>query len=292
MSQQISSIPLIKKVCKTTLQFFKNNPALFLPFIIFAAVESIALILCYFAPRTPLIFIFGPIIRTFWGERFLHYPFNFFLLPKLTSLSRFALSTIFGSLLTGMAVAIAFDIYNKKEVNLKASFKSAAKKYIDLFTIVFIFSALFYFLVKIIAEGLLQYFLAGHSKLLFLKPALWMGPILLCINFIIALFIQSAFIYAIPLLIIGKEKLIHSITGSFRLFFKKLLIPTLILVGLPMLIYIPIVLLNYNPAILIDKFFPEFILVVLFLGIVISSLIIDPIVTISTASLYLISEQK
>lgn len=291
MDPQKTHTPSIKEVYNATVKSLKNHPILFAPFIIFFLFDFLALSVLYLAPRMPLKLIFGPVIRTLWSERFLHYPLNFFLLPKLTSLARMALSVLFGSLLTAMAVAIVFDIYHKKHLKLAASFKFALKRYIDLFIIVFIFTILFYVAQKIISAGLFRYFMSGHTKLLFLGPRLWLGPFLLCLNFILAILIQSVFIYAIPILLIEKEKLLKSILKSFVLF-KKLFIPTLILVGLPMLAYVPIVILSYNPAFLMDRLFPEIILWVLFLGSVISALVIDPLVTVSAAWLYLINRDN
>jgi hypothetical protein len=291
MSPQDSHTLSIKKAYNTTVKSFKNNPALFVPFIIFAILEFISLIIIYLAPRMPLRLIFGPPIRTFWGERFLHYPLNFLLLPKLTSLARMGLTILLGSLLTGMAVAITLDIYNKKQIKLAASFKTAFKKYIYLFSVVFLFTLLFCLLVKIVTIVLIKYFIAGQSRLLFLGPGIWLGPILLIINFLLALFVQSAFIYTIPFIIIEKEKLIKAIIKSFVLF-KKLFVPTLILVGLPMLLYIPVIILQYKGAILMNRLFPEFVLLLSVLGVIISSLVIDPLVTISTTFLYLLNKEK
>ncbi len=278
------------KAYRTSIKSLKNHPALFLPFLIFAILEVIVLVIIYLAPRMPLKLILGPLISTFWGERFLHYPANFLLLPKIASLSRMGLAVIFSSLLSGVAVALVFAVHNKKQIKFKEAFKSALKKYSSLFIVVLIFTLLFYFLVKLVIIVLVSYFMAGHSRLLFLKPGIWMGPILSAINFMLALLIQSAFVYAIPLLIIEKQKLIRAIIGSFLLF-KKLFIPTFILVGLPMLVYIPIIVLNSKTAFLIDKVFPEFILLVSFLSIIISSLVIDTIVTVSTTFLYLINRE-
>jgi len=291
MASQESGITVIKKVYSNTINSLKNKPALFVPFIIFAIFESLALILLFLAPRMPLRLIFGPLIRTFWGERFLHYPANFLLLPKLVSFARMGLSIILGSLLTGMAVAIIWDIYNKKHVRLNTSFKSAFKKYASLFIVVFIFTLIFYIIVKIITASLVNYFMAGNSQLLLLGSQLWLGPILFCINFVLAVFIQSLFIYAIPLIIIENERLIQSIVKSFILF-KKLFVPTIILVGLPMLIYIPILVLSSNASFLINRYFPEFILLVLFLSAIVTSLIIDPLITIPTTFLYLMQAKK
>ena len=280
-----------KKAYNNAIQSLKNTPVLFTPFIIFAIIAFLSVILIYLAPRMPLRIIFGPPIRTFWGEAFLHYPTNFILLPKLVSLATMALSIIFGSLLTGMAVAMACDAYNKKTPRLNQSFKTAIKKYAAIFLIVFIITAIMYIAVKIVFIGLAKYFIAGHSRLLFLKASFWMGPFLLAANFILAVLIQSAFIYAIPLIIIGKVKLLKSVIKSFVLF-KKLFLPTLILVSLPMCLYIPIIILSYNNVFLIDKFFPEIILYLALLGVIVNSLIIDPIITISTTFLYLAQKEK
>jgi hypothetical protein len=291
MTHHKSELTSAKKAFSSAVKSVKTSPALFIPFLIFAAAESASLIFVYLIPRAPFRAVFGPPIKAFWGEAFLHYPTNFLLLPKLASLVRMSLTVVLGSLLTGMAVNAVFNLHEKRHINLTGSLKSAFKKYVELFIIVLVFTLLFYFLGKIILKGLLGYFRFGHSRLLFLPAATWMGPILTVLNFIFAIFLQSAFVYAIPILIIEKQRLLESITKSFSLF-KKLFVPTLILAGLPTLIYIPIIILINNNAFLIDKVFPEFVLIVLFLGTMVSSLIIDPVITVSTTLLYLAQKEN
>src|SRR5512137_299041 len=74
---------------------------LWVPFIIFVFTELVLLMLLYVAPRQPFNAVLAPPIRAFWGERFLHYPANFLLLPKLESLLRNYLTVFLGSFLTG-----------------------------------------------------------------------------------------------------------------------------------------------------------------------------------------------
>ncbi len=278
------------KVYKTTFQSLKANPVLLIPFAIFALIEFVALIVIFLAPRMPFKLLLGPVIKTFWGEGFLHYPANFILLPKLMALDRMFLSVIFSSLLTGMAVAIIFDIFNKKSLNLKTAFKSALKNYISLLFIVFILILLYYLITKFTGIGLAKYFLAGHTRLLFLGARAWFGPILLAINFVFGILIQAAFVYAIPVLIIENKTLFKSIIRSFGLF-KKLFFPTFILLSIPMLICIPIIIMQNNSVFLIDKLFPEFILLVSIFGIIVNALI-DLIVTTSCTFLYLMNKEK
>lgn len=259
-----------------TLQTLRKKPAVYVPFIIFALFELFLLLLVYLAPRMPVRIFLGPPIKTLWGERFLHYPLNFLLLPKLASLSRMVLSIFLGSLTTGIAVAILYQ----KEI------KSVLKKYALLFLTVLFTTALFYVSTKTAVLLLAKYFMAGHSKLLFLKTGLWMGPILTVLNFTAAIFAQALFVYVIPKLIISNENFIKTILGGF-VFFQKHFILTLTLVGLPMMLYTPIIILNQNALFLMNKVYPEFLLWVAVLGTVISSFIIDPLITVSTALFYL-----
>jgi hypothetical protein len=240
-----------------------------------------ALMLLYLAPRPPLRALLGPPISAIWGEKFLHYPANFLLLSKLAYLSRLCLSVIFSSLLTGIAVAMVY----------KKPLKSAYKKYISLFLIVFIETTIFYFGIKAITVLLLKYFYAGNSKLLFLGPDMWFGPILTVLNFVVVIFVQALFTYSIPILIADDQKFLKAIFKSF-LVFKRYFLVSLFLVGLPMLFYIPVVVLYSNIAFLIDKFFPEVILLVAILSVIINSLVIDPLMTISTALLYSLEKEK
>lgn len=290
MDSQKTNLPSISKVYKNTTDYLKNNPVVFLPFIIFALFESLFLTLIFLAPRLPFKAVLGPPIRAFWGEKFLHYPANFLLLPKLNSFAKMGLAIVIGALLSGMAVAIISDIYHKRRVKLSASFFTALKRYASLFVIVFIVTVLFYYLTRLTTFGLAKYFMAGHTRLLFLGPGTWMGPVLLFINFLVAVLIQSPFIYSIPILIIEEEKLGKAIAGSFAMF-KEFFALTLMLVGLPMFIYLPLFILQINTAFLIKGVFPESVLLVLFLGIIMSSLIIDPVITVSTTLFYLMKKE-
>jgi len=269
------------KIITATVKTIKDTPAVYTPFLIFAALEFITLIFLFLAPRKFLLPLMGPPIRTLWGEQFLHYPSNFLLLPKLASFSRMGLSVIFGSILTGIAIA---KVYKKPDM-------IAVKKYTSLFLIVFIVTILFYFTVNSLEFFLQNFFLQKQAKLLFLGPHIWMGPILFVSNIILAIIIQSAFVYAIPELILGDKKFFQAIFSSLKFCVKNLLI-TAVLTGIPMLLYIPIIVLNNNSALLITKMFPEIILLICITSIIISSLIIDPFVTISTALLYIDGRKK
>ncbi|MCX5707730.1 MAG: hypothetical protein NTY14_01910 [Candidatus Omnitrophica bacterium] len=259
-------------------QALRSQPKLFIPYICFVLVELAVLFLLYVAPRHPFNVVLAPPIKAFFGEAFLHYPTNFLLLPKLSSLSRNFLSCILGALMTGFAVLMVSDAYNQKTVRPTVSLKSAFKKYFSLFTIVLVITGLFFGLLKLVEMG--------FSSLLFLKPKAWLGPVVIAINILVVLLIQGLFAYSIPLLVLENNKVFQAMGRSLGLFFK-LFLPTVVLIGLPLLTYIPIIVLQYNTPLLISKVFPEAVLYVCILAAVLNSFVIDLLITVSTTVLFL-----
>lgn len=289
--QKNKSFYYLKKAYTLTLSSIGKNPLLLLPFALFSLLEFIALIVIYLAPRQPFVKVFGPPIRTLWGEIFLHYPTNFLLMDKLLSLSRMGMAVIFGSLLTGMAVYMVSDSFKNKPIKINAAFKNSIKKYIYFFVATLIVTMSFYFSARFLLIGLARYFTHGHARLLWLPPQLWIGPMLPAINFLLALVIQSALIYIIPLLVFENYNFLRAFFKTF-LIFKRLFVPTLLLISVAMLVYVPITILKHSTPFLIDKTFPEFILLVAILGIVVGNLVIDAFITLSTAFLYLIYKEE
>jgi hypothetical protein len=259
-------------------QALRSQPKLFIPYICFVLVELAVLFLLYVAPRHPFNVVLAPPIKAFFGEPFLHYPTNFLLLPKLSSLSRNFLSCILGALMTGFAVLMVSDAYNHKTVRPAASLKTAFKKYISLFTVVLIITGLFFGLLKLVETG--------FASLLFLKSKVWLGPAMIGINILVVLLVQGLFAYAIPLLMLENNKLFQAMARSVGIFFK-LFIPTAVLIGLPLLTYIPIIVLQYNTPLLISKVFPEAVLYVCVIAAILNSFVIDLLITLSTTVLFL-----
>lgn len=276
----------LSEIYSRTISILKATPIIFLPFIIFFILESLALIIASFYSVEPLRTIFGPLVRTFWGEQFLHYPINFMLLPTLANTSRMILAVIFGSLLSGVAVLITADIYSKKNPLFRRSLKNTLKKYAALIFVILVLTILMYYVLKIVDIVWLKHIFAPHPKLAKFFGGFWIGTILIGIKFLLSALIQAAFIYAIPIIMIQEKKPIKAILESFKLF-GRYQRTTFLLIFLPMLIYLPIMVLNFNNAFLIETIFPEFIIIVTLLGAIVNSLIIDPLVTVSTAILYL-----
>lgn len=276
----------LSEIYSRTVSILKATPVIFLPFIVFFILELLALIIASFYPIALLRTIFGPLVRTFWGEQFLHYPVNFLLLPTLANTSRMILAVVFGSLLSGVAVLITADIYTKKIPLFRRSLKNALKKYVALIFIILILTILMYYVLKLVDFVYLKHIFAPHPKLAKFVGGFWIGTILIGIKFFLSGLMQAAFIYTTPLIMIAEKRPLIAILESFKLF-GRCWRTTFLLVLLPMFIYLPIMVLNLNNGFLIDNTFPEFLIIVTLLGAMVNSLIIDPLVTVSTTILYL-----
>jgi len=100
MTSVVNKKPIsIVNLYLTVLQLVKSRPKLFMPFIIFAVIDLSFLLIIYVVSQQPFNAVLTPPIKAFWGEKFLHYPYNFLLIPKLASMSRNFLSCVIGALL-------------------------------------------------------------------------------------------------------------------------------------------------------------------------------------------------
>ncbi|MDD5136050.1 MAG: hypothetical protein PHN63_01735, partial [Candidatus Omnitrophica bacterium] len=137
----------IKKNWISTVEMLSKNRSIFGPFVIIGLIECLLLELSYFAARFPLSKVFGPIIKKFFGEAYLHYPMNLELVPKLFYTGQMAAYIFIGAFLTAVAVQMIVNIRTGHPVILKAIVKSTAKRYMT-----FVAYGLIYIVVMAILE--------------------------------------------------------------------------------------------------------------------------------------------
>ena len=109
--------------------------------------------------------------------------------------------------------------------------------------------------------------------------------ITLYISLFISIFIQTIFMYAMPAVMLEQKKAFSAMKRSIS-FCRNVFLSTLILVGIPTLFYIPLIMLQGGLAKLMNRFFPEIVLVIMGLNIIVS-VIMDCLVTCSTTILFL-----
>ena len=271
----------LRTVYHQIIQVLKSQLKLLMPFGIFAAVESIVLTFVYLAPRVPFRAVLGPPIRAFKGEVYLHYPANFLIIPEVSSFMRNVLTVILGSLLAGTAALMIRQAFWKKAVVFTSSVVEASRKYFQLAAIILIFAVIMQYAYKGV----------GLAVMKFVPQVQWKGPVTIVLSVLALLIVQAFFNYAIAFLMLGNEKLFKAIWSSF-VFFGKNIWQTLLIVTLPFLFYVPIIILQYKTAYLIDNVFPEIVLIIAYIGVIISSLITDLLVTMSSILYYLNNKES
>jgi len=260
------------KTWKETLRILRQNHNILLPFIIVGLVDVVLFFMIYLAPQPPLSAILGPPIKVFWGERFLHYPFNLLLIPRLFDIAHIVSTALIGVLMTGVAVRMLNEAHSGLKPVIVISLNKTWRIYLRLLVIWLVMFGLVSVVLKVL-PAIFHFKQRAASLIVF-------GA-----GFLISTLIQALFIYAIPAVVIEEKKIWPAIKRSVS-FCQSAFLPTLILVGLPTLIYIPMLILKRKLPFLMSKVFPETVLIFIGLGIVIS-VIMDCLITSSTAVLFL-----
>lgn len=279
--------PIIGVIWKTVFNAFKKDPVILAPFCISGALKLVGLLIVFLLIFFPLSIVFGPIIKTLWGEQFLHYPFNFLLMPKLFYYVQIGVYVLLDGLLSAMAVWMVAQANDGKRPNLKKALKAVFPKYLALLG--FLLSV--FLIVRFISYG--ENFLIWKSMKFKLTEALLrkglMDSAKVFLNFFIIVLIETAFAFVIPFLVLEKRGFFKAIGGSFGLA-RRLFLAAFTLIIVPTFISLPISLLKTGLPILMDKTLPEITFVVLGLGVLVT-VAIDSIVTASLAFLFLLKKE-
>lgn len=273
-------------IWKSVLGFILSEPRILIPFFILAVCETLLLWILANSPHFPFSFVFAPPIRRIWGDIYLHYPYIFELLPRIFYFMKIVLSIFVGSLTTGMAIHLILASDKNEPIDLKKTFFFVFKRYLSLMLLAAVLFITVHFVMKQPAIIFFNYFKAGHAKLLFLGPKFWFGMFLPAVSFFMAVVLQAIFVYSFPYVVIKGKKFLVALVLGVKLFLKNWL-KTLVVVTIPMLLYIPVTMLRNNSAVLADKFSPEIVVSVLFVGIIIGTVVVDALVTIVTTLLFI-----
>lgn len=253
-------------------KILKQKQALF-PFVITVLFEVIALVVIYYSPRYPLSIIFGPPIKRFWGEIYLHYPYNFVLMPKLLFYAENLTDIFVGGL---MSAVVACFIFQSKEQHNAPKLASAFKKVLPRYFSILITAALNFILViliyKLQQKGMIKIFAANpEKKILLLGAAEWV-QIGYYLTILIGVAAQTLLIYVIPIIAIESKNIFKAIWLGLLFSLKNFGI-SFLAVLIPIIVYMPMLILRNNLVIIMDKFMPEAALYVLLIGILLMALV-------------------
>ncbi len=278
----------ISSILNSTFSTLRNHPIIFLPFIFTAFVKLLLLEVFYFIPQYPTNTFFIPIVTRIWGEQFLHYPANFFLLQEIFQSIQIPITILIGSFFTAMAVAIIIKINNDETINLKKIAKEIFGQYVHIVIAVF----LMFLLLSIFLKGYTLIYnraLLIHStsgKFYYLKKFIVIGKTYF--YFLLNVLSVTLTVYILPIIIVDKKKIFISVWLNLKALIF-LIWPTFIIILISSTLFIPVLLFK---AALTKGIFPaEWTTMMLVLN-VLGAMFIDAIIYTAITIVYLSKKEE
>jgi len=246
----------------------RNDPTICILFILIACIDFLALTVLFFAHTEPVSTVVAPIISTFWSERFLHYPENFYLLPKLFNHAHFLITTLIGIVVTGLVIKkIDAQVNDRTKLTTFKAFGPVMRKYLPII------------LAWLISYGVVM--LAFRVVLPYFMKSLWLY---LAASYVTAVITQSLVAFLIPAIVLEKSGFFKALWTGTRTGFVNIPLTSLV-IAVPMLLGVALSYFKMLTPVYL-RVCPELVLVVLASGVVVMT-IVDLWVTASTTLIYL-----
>lgn len=229
------------EILKETKDVVLKNPVVLLLFFILSIIDLISFVVLFLSHSFPFSKVLAPIIRRFWGDRFLHYPDNLFLLPKLCGYAHVLMLSTFGLIVTAIVIKlIQNQIENTKVTALEAA-GIGLKKYFWL-ALTWVSS---FFALRFIGRGLTGFI--GDSVL-----------VQIVVFWFVFLLFQSLISFIFPAIVTAQRGFIRPVlTGlvtaikNYGLLIKLLFVPVGISVGISFMKAFAPAYIKINPEIII-----------------------------------------
>jgi len=261
----------------------RRYPSILLPFFIKAIFEGIALTVLFYFPRPPFSIIFAQPVKNIFGASFLHYPYNFNLLPTLFYYGQIFIMLTLGAVMYGMAMGMVSQAHSGNEdVRIFGNFNRAVRRYFALtgvWLITFILSLVILKVPPIIIKKLMQ---PSHFAVLLLQTAVYLGIALIYL-------VETLFVYAYPAIVIERKGFFSAIGRSFGVI-RHVFLTTIVLIAVPRLFEFLYTFVRQKQQGLMNLTVPEITLVILGVSIAVS-FIADSAVFLSTANLFILKQE-
>lgn len=258
-------------------------PRVLIPFFLKAVFEGLILTVLFYYPRPPFSVVFAKPVESFFGAAFLHYPYNFNLLPTLFYYGQILVMVIFGVIMYGMAMGMVSQAHSgNEEVKIFGNFNRAARRYfalLGIWALVFVLSLI---VLKVPAWIIKKIMQPGPSAFLLLQIFSYVGVAVVFV-------IEALFIYSYPAIIMERRGLFGSIARTFDVV-RHVFLTTVLLVVVPRLLEILFIVARQKQQGLMNLTLPEITLIILGGGIVIT-FITDSLVFLSTANLFILKQE-
>ncbi len=269
-----------------TFKTLAKYPSLLIPFLVTAVFEGLVLTVLFYYPRSPFAAIFGPPVKAFYGIRFLHYPYNFLLLPKLFYYGQVLATLTLGVVMFGMAMGMVSQIHTEgTKPRIGGSINRSLRRYLPLVGV---------WLVTFIISLII---LRGPAFLImkFMQPTTFAKILLQVVSYggILAVFlVEALFIYAYPAIVVERLGFLKGIARSFSIS-TGVFLTTAILVIVPRILDVIGIIIKDKMSSATNLSFPDFpeITVVMLAILIGITFITDSLVFLSTANLFMLKKE-
>jgi len=240
-----------------TWRAFRSRVAL-MPFTIYAAAQVIVIIAIVRFAYPPFSSFVAPLLRRAFGETALHYPNNFYVLRSAFGQADVPLWIFLGAATTASAVYLFGAFYEGRPERFGASWRAAGRRYLPVLVVSAIVMGLSQLLTRVPMS--LWGHLADESPMKF--RLLRFGGVLGII------IVQALFLYAIPAVVLAGRRLGRSLADSIRLALRSP-VATFLIVAVPTALELVPVWLVRQTRVIIVRFSPEFMIVVMLIWVAI-----------------------
>lgn len=239
-----------------------KQPGTFVPFFLYAVFQLLILYSLMNFESEPFSTLYIPLVQKIFGDAALHYPTFYYILVPFFNQINIILSGLVGVALIAVGTQLFAFSFNKEKSGIGDAIKSAMPKVLPLF-VIWIIETTLTLLIMLGVPYLLK-------ELLQISAADWRANQIIELgSMLLAVLISSFFAFTTALIVLDNQKMFTSIAQTFTIF-RKNAITTFFLMAVPTLLYFPISYLGKKSSLLISKFSPEIMAMLIGSGILIT----------------------
>lgn len=254
------SLEIAKSTWKLTFNTLCSHPRVVTPFFFIVLCEAFFLTVFYYAPRPPLVSVLGPPISRFFSENYLHYPFNFRILPTLFYYGQVFVWLTVGVSMMGVASNMIYQVHEGRlSPSIMGSFNRVIRRYPALLLIAGLVFLLSVASFKIPRFLIMRFYFLPRGKFFCLQAFFF-------VSFFAAVIFETLLAYAVPSAIIERRSFPGALKRTFSIS-REMFLPGFILVAVPRLLDLVMAFLKNKLPLIMHKTFPEITLFILGAGI-------------------------
>ena len=241
-----------------TLQLVRTHPSLFTPLGIAAAAKLAMVGTALVAPFAPFSKLLAPMVRYFWGDIYLHYPYHLALPTRWFRRSDLLFPVLLEAFLVGMTAFLCRQILTGHPAKFRQAFSETFRRYPATVIITVITSVVMLVCARLFMIPI-QY--AARAIPGLASNGFAIAFAIAFVTVVVASALEAFFTFAIPLCVLNQIAWFRALWRSLALAWRAygLIVITVFIVSLS---YLPFILLRQGSVRMVTSGWPEGILLV------------------------------